>query len=69
LKINIFTIGGVYIYGSVGNVWSRQSKVIPADGVTNDWIGNSVSIYGTAAMYGSYRDDDKGTDSGIKFTV
>jgi hypothetical protein len=58
-------LGSVYIYGSVGNIWSRQSKILAADGAGSDNFGYSVSIYGTTAMIGSNGDDDKATDAGM----
>jgi hypothetical protein len=58
-------IGSVYVYGSVGNLWSRQSKILAADGAAEDHFGISVSVYGTIAMIGPYFDDDKATDAGI----
>ena len=57
--------GSVYIYGSVGNIWSQQSKFLAADGAANDSFGFSVSLYGTTAMIGANGDDDKTTDAGI----
>jgi hypothetical protein len=56
----------VYIYGSVANIWSRQSKILAADGGAGDYFGNGVSIYGTTAMIGAPCDDDKATNSGIR---
>jgi hypothetical protein len=58
-------VGSVYVYGSVGSIWSRQSKILAADGAANDWFGSGVSIYGITAMIGSRLDDDKDTDAGI----
>jgi hypothetical protein len=56
--------GSVYVYGSVGNIWSRQSKILAKDGAGSDIFGYSVSIYGTTAMFGAYGDDDKTADAG-----
>jgi hypothetical protein len=49
----------------VGNIWSRQSKILAADGAAGDNFGISVSVYGTKAMIGAWYDDDKTTDAGI----
>ncbi len=57
--------GSVYVYGSVGNIWSRQSKLLAADGAGSDYFGASVTIYGTTAMIGAYGDDDKTGDAGM----
>ncbi len=48
----------------MGNLWSRQSKILAKDGVADDQFGTSVSVYGTIAMMGAYSDDDKSTDAG-----
>jgi hypothetical protein len=48
----------------VGNVWSRQSKILAADEAASDWFGISVNIYGTAAMIGTFGDDDKANNAG-----
>ncbi len=53
------------MYGSVENIWSRQSKILAADGAGGDWFGSSVSIYSTTAVIGANNDDDKATDAGI----
>jgi hypothetical protein len=45
-------LGSVYVYESVGNIWSRQCKLLAADGAGSDYFGASVSIYGTTAMIG-----------------
>ncbi len=60
------SVGSVYCYGSDGNAWSRQSKILAKDGALNDNFGHGVSMYGTLAMIGAHQDDDKNTDAGIK---
>jgi hypothetical protein len=62
-------IGSVYVYGSVGNVWSRQAKLLAADGSAYDVFGSAVALYGNTAIVGAYNDDDRGTDSGIYILV
>jgi hypothetical protein len=59
-------LGSIYVYGSVGNVWSRQSKILAADGAAVDYFGAAVGIYGTTSMIGAALDDNKATDAGIK---
>ncbi len=61
----ILYLGSVYVYGSVVNIWSRQSKILAADGAGGDSFGVVVSIYVTTAMIGAHCDDDKATDAGI----
>jgi hypothetical protein len=63
-------IGSVYVYSSVGSVWSRQSKILAADGSSNDQFGRAVNLYLTTAMMSADCDDDKTTDAGtIRFTA
>jgi hypothetical protein len=62
-------VGSVYVYGSVGNVWSRQAKLLAADGSAYDVFGRAVTLYGNTAMIGAYGDDDKSADSGIYILV
>jgi hypothetical protein len=61
----IVCTGSVYVYGSVENIWSRQSKIFAVDGLGSDWFGISVSVYGTTAIIGATGDDDKATDAGM----
>jgi hypothetical protein len=61
--------GSVYVYGSVGNIWSRQSKILAVDGAARNWLGHGVSIYGTMAMIGAHGDDDKASYAGINEDV
>jgi hypothetical protein len=58
-------IGSVYVYGSVGSTWSRQSKILAADGSSGDQFGGDVSIYGITATIGARLDDAKATDAGF----
>jgi hypothetical protein len=58
-------LGSVYVYGSVGNIWSRQSKLLAVDGSAYDNFGISVGIYYTTALIDAWCDDDKATDAGI----
>jgi hypothetical protein len=57
--------GSFYIYGAVGNIWSRQSKILAADGAATDFFGVRMSIFDTLAMIGAHGDDDKAGDAGI----
>ncbi len=53
------------MYGSIGNIWSRQSKILAPDGTASDRFGVGVSVYDATAMIGAWYDDDKATDAGI----
>jgi hypothetical protein len=53
------------LYGSTGNIWSRQSKILAPDGAASDRFGVAVSVYDATAIIGAWNDDDKATDAGI----
>ena len=55
--------GSVYFYTQMGSSWSRQVKIIAADGAGGDNFG-SVSLYTSSALIGADRDDDKAFDAG-----
>ncbi len=56
--------GSVYFYTQMGSSWSRQGKILAADGAAGDRFGKSVSIYTSSALIGAIWDDDKATDAG-----
>ena len=58
--------GSVYVFTRTGSVWTQQQKLLASDGVVSDGFGISVALNSDAsfALIGSYRDDDKGADSG-----
>jgi hypothetical protein len=49
----------------VGNLWSRQSKMLATDGVGNDRFGISANVYESIAMIGAIGDSDKTASAGI----
>ncbi len=57
--------GSAYLYerNSKGK-WVLVKKVLPSDGVTLDYFGNSVAISGNILVIGALLDDDRGGDSG-----
>src|SRR5262249_24359405 len=36
--------GAAYIFNRVGNQWAHSTKILPSDGVGNDWFGSGVSF-------------------------
>jgi hypothetical protein len=44
--------------------YSRQGKILAADGAANDEFGRSVSLYTSSAIIGASWDDDKGSNAG-----
>ncbi len=52
--LNEYTIGSAYIFKRDGNKWTEEDKLSPSDGVTYDWFGYSVSIYGDYALIGAH---------------
>ncbi len=44
--------------------WSRQGKILAADGAASDEFGISVSLYTSSALIGAHGDDDKASNAG-----
>ncbi|KPA18874.1 secreted protein containing Peptidase S8 and S53, subtilisin, kexin, sedolisin domain protein [Candidatus Magnetomorum sp. HK-1] len=64
---NGYFSGSAYIFKRDGNTWTEQAKLLPSDGATYDYFGQSVSISGDYAIVGAYRDDDNGYCSGSAY--
>ena len=56
--------GSVYFYTQIGSSWSRQGKILAADGAASDFLGHSVSLYTSSALIGAICDDDKASNAG-----
>jgi hypothetical protein len=46
--------GSVYYYTITGTRWSRQSKILAKDGLSDDHFASAVAIYSTNALIGAY---------------
>jgi hypothetical protein len=55
----------VYTSSAPGGVWTQMQKLLANDGAAIDFFGFAVSVYSNVTVVGAYRDDDKGTDSGV----
>jgi hypothetical protein len=49
-----YSIGSAYIFKHTGADWVEVEKLMPSDGVTYDWFGTSVSLYGEYALIGAH---------------
>ncbi len=57
--------GSVYFYSKTGSSWSRQGKILAADGAVGDYFGTALSLYTSSALIGAHGDDDNnGLNSG-----
>ncbi len=54
---------------SVGNVWSRVSKLTAADGLASDGFARTIYMFTTTAVIGTEWDDDVATDAGIIYKM
>jgi len=54
--------GSVYLFNATTGV--QINELLPSDGVSNGYFGNSVAIEGTTVVVGAPWDDDLGADSG-----
>lgn len=59
--------GAAYVFYKVDGKWIEKIKLTASDGVSNDEFGISVSINGNYIIIGSYKDDDKGENSGSAY--
>ena len=59
--------GSAYVFVRSGTAWSEQQKLIASDVTQFDSFGISVAIAGDYVIVGSFRDDDKGYDSGSAY--
>ena len=56
--------GSAYVFEFGNGNWSQTDKLMAADGVFEDYFGESVSLSGDRALIGVPLDDDRGDDSG-----
>jgi FG-GAP repeat len=59
--------GSAYVFVRTGTTWTQQQKLVASDAAQGDNFGNSVSVYGDAAVIGAYRDDDIADSSGAAY--
>lgn len=67
---NGFSSGSAYVYAKPGASWSSMTetaKLLPSDGVADDYFGYSVCISGDNIVVGAYKDDDFGSNSGSAY--
>lgn len=67
LDVHTVKSGSAYIFKRVAGVWAQEFKLVPADGVANDYFGDSVDIDGTTVVVGARWDDDRGSASGSAY--
>jgi hypothetical protein len=49
--------GSAYVFIRSGTVWTEQQKLVAADGVDNDQLGQWVALSGDTVVAGAYDDD------------
>jgi len=55
------------VFTRSGSTWIQQAKLLPSDGATYDYFGNSVSLDGDTAIIGARGDDDNGYWAGSAY--
>ena len=57
--------GSAYVFEATGGSWSKQAKLLPDDGDSDDAFGSSVAVSrdGTRVLVGAFRDEDPNSDS------
>jgi hypothetical protein len=64
---NGIAAGASYLFALSGDDWIQQTKVLPADGMSNDFFGNSCAIAGEHIIAGAYGDRDDGDFTGSAY--
>lgn len=59
--------GSAYVFNHSSNGWNQVAKLLPADGMFQDYFGVSASLSGDTALIGANEDNDSGTDSGSAY--
>ena len=59
-------LGSSYVFEKPGGgfAWSEKSKLVAADGTSEDRFGVAVTMVDGTAFVGSFQDDDRGLSSG-----
>ena len=60
--------GSAYIFNLNGSTWVQVQKLLPSDGESQDYWGQSVSISEENVLIGACQDDDNGSSSGSVYT-
>lgn len=59
--------GSVYVFRREGSIWVEETKLLAADGSTEDFFGMSVSLSPARVIIGADGDDDNGSSSGSAY--
>ena len=59
--------GSAYIFSFNGTNWVEQQKLLAVDGLSSDYLGQSVSITDNYVVAGAYGNDDMGSNSGSAY--
>ena len=60
--------GSAYMFRRTGtNSWDGGTKILPSDGASDDFFGDSVAISGDYAIVAASGDDDNGSNSGSAY--
>ncbi len=66
-KFNSIATGSGYIFSKTDDKWIEKIKLNASDKTSGDEFGYAVSLSGNNVLIGSYRDDDRGSDSGSAY--
>ncbi len=59
--------GSVYVFARSGTTWSRQAKLVAADGAQDDRFGSSVALSGDTAVVGAPNADIASANQGAAY--
>lgn len=59
--------GAAYVFIRTETAWIQQAKLRASNGISGDFFGNSVSIYGDTALIGARGDANRGVNTGAVY--
>jgi hypothetical protein len=66
-NFNSVATGSGYLFSKTDDMWKQKIKLNASDKTSGDEFGFAVSLSENNALIGSYRDDDRGDDSGSAY--
>ena len=59
--------GSGYAFKRTGTSWAQEEKLLPTDGIAQDFFGQSISIFGDYVVVGAPFHDEQGVGSGSAY--
>jgi hypothetical protein len=62
-----YNSGAVYVFSDDGTTWNFDGKILPSDGLANQFFGDRVDVQGDVAVIGAYGDYELGSPTGAAY--